>query len=187
MEFDFHSFHIDVVAWLALALAGWSAWIAYRADRKADDALKPVIEVEITPLEPHWWTVMISARNRADYGLDGMSISATSPNGALLMTPEIDFKTDDGAFQARAATSVERAKRCVPFRLALAPRGASGKEELPGQQPEFEEDRKAVWLYLPTVQPQSVKLMLMLRTREHLARDVSYKITRGVPAGVASK
>ena len=55
-------FQIDIVAVLALLLAGWSTWIAYRADRKADAATHPVVDVKIDPIAPHWWTVTIETR-----------------------------------------------------------------------------------------------------------------------------
>lgn len=179
MQIDLGSgFQIDIVALLALGLAGWGTYIARRADRKADEALKPVVEIEVEALEPHWWTVTIEARNRADYGLDGVSLQCVRPDGGLLMVPAFETNIGD-VFQIRRATSTAEAKPSIPFRLALAPKG--GKEQI-GGPPEFEEDRKSAWLYLPTIEAASFELKLVLRTREHTPRDFAYVIKRDLPA-----
>ena len=113
-------FQIDIVAVLALLLAGWSTWIAYRADRKADAATHPVVEVKIDPLAPHWWTVTIETRNRADYGLDGVSLECVSPSGGLLMQPVYESIFNEEVFQIRSVPSTESARRTIPLRIALA-------------------------------------------------------------------
>lgn len=126
--FGFSFNRAELTAWIAIAIAAWSARTAHRTHNLAISASKPAVSTTITPLEDHpgWWQIETIVVNRSDHILEVKSFHVWWPFRAKLMA--FDDANDSNAYgepEIKSLLPADAMRRSIPIHTSVSGAGKS--------------------------------------------------------------